>query len=85
MDEVELVVSPVELGEHLEVQVWREVDQLLPAETFTQRQAYASSFADVSEVSGANRVTSCPRATNPSHSVAITRSVPPYAPGGTAS
>ena len=45
----------------------------------------ACSFASVMDVAGPNRVTSCPCATNPSHSVAMTRSVPPYAPGGTAS
>ena len=85
MHDVELVASPVELGEHLEVQVRREVDQLLPASRSRSGMPYASSFAAVSEVSGANKVTSCPCATRPSHSVAITRSVPPYAPGGTAS
>jgi hypothetical protein len=45
----------------------------------------ASSFASVEDVAAANNVTSCPAATSPSHSVAITRSVPPYFPGGTAS
>ena len=45
----------------------------------------ASSRAAVEEVSGPKSVTSWPWATSPSHSVAMTRSVPPYAPGGTAS
>ncbi len=45
----------------------------------------ATSRASVEEVAGPNRVTSCPCATSSSHSVAMTRSVPPYAPGGTAS
>src|ERR1700676_5169375 len=54
----------------------------------SRRRAFghvASSFAEVWESPLANRVTSFPSATNSSVNQCITRSVPPYSLGGTAS
>src|SRR4051794_36514948 len=86
MDDIEVLGALVELGQHLQVQVRSEVDQFVAAEPLAQRRLEClQRRVRLRGLRREQRHVVPPCATRPLQSVAITRSVPPYAPGGTAS